>query len=283
MRTIKSVITLLAVFFVAAPLVQADIISAQELKMMMDNDEELVIIDASKSDKYDAGHLEGAVNINHASLYREGGVPGLIKCLGELSDIFGNKGVARDSNIVIYDGGSQLYSSRIHWILKHVGAENVRVLHKDMDVWDKAGLLLVTTPTEVVPVTFIPNPKSELFASTDHVRDHKDDPNVVLVDVRTPAEFEGTAKNSEGHIAGAISLNYTDLLTETGTFKEASELAAIATANGITPEKEVIFYCRTSVRGAVSFTAFESVLGYENVKVYDGAYLEWKASNPVVQ
>jgi len=283
MRNIESVITLLAVFLLSSVAANAEIISAQEMKTLMENREDLVIIDASKADSYQAGHLEGAVHINHASLNRQGPVAGLIKCLGELSDIFGENGIARDSNIVIYDDGSQLYSSRIHWILKHVGAENVRVLHKDMGVWDKAGLPLVTTPTEVDPVTFIPNPKSELFASTEHVRDHKDDPNVVLVDVRTPAEFDGTAEKSEVHIAGAINLNFTDLLTETGDFKEASELEAIATANGITPEKEVIFYCRTSVRGAVSFTAFESILGYENVKVYDGAYAEWKASNPVVQ
>lgn len=253
------------------------------MKTLMEDNEDLMIIDASKADSYQAGHLEGAVNIEHSSLYRQGPVAGLIKCLGELSDIFGENGITRDSNIVVYDEGSQLYSSRIYWILKHVGAENVKVLHKDMGTWSEAGLPLVTAPTEVDPVTFIPYPKPELYASTEHVRDHKDDPNVVLIDVRTPAEFDGTAQNSEGHIDGAININFTDLLTETGAFKEASELAAIANANGITPDKEVVFYCRTSVRGTVSFTAFESILGYDNVKVYDGAYLEWKVSNPVVQ
>ena len=283
MRNIQSVITLLTVFLLSSVAANAEIISAHDMKTLMEGEEDLVIIDASKADTYQGIHLEGAVNIEHSSLYRRGSVAGLIKCLGELSEIFGKNGITRDSNIVIYDEGSQLYSSRIYWILKHVGAENVKVLHKDMDVWSEVGLPLVTTPTEVVPVTFIPYPKPELYASTEHVRDHKDDPNVVLVDVRTPAEFDGTAQNSEGHIDGAININFTDLLTETGAFKEASELAAIADANGISPDKEVVFYCRTSVRGTVSFTAFESILGYDNVKVYDGAYLEWKASNPVVQ
>lgn len=283
MRNIKSIITLLAVFFLAASVAQADIISAQELKTLMDNGEDLVIIDANKPENYQAGHLKGAVNINHTSLYQEGDIPGLIKSPAELANIFGKKGVSATSSVVIYDDGSQKYSSRTYWILKYLGAERVSVLHNDKDAWSKVGLPMTTTPTKADPVTFTPNSNPDLIASTEYVRDHKDDPNVVLVDVRTPAEFEGTAKNSEGHIAGAISLNYTDLLTETGTFKEAAALTAIATANGITPEKEVIFYCRTSVRGAVSFTAFESVLGYENVKVYDGAYLEWNASNPVVQ
>jgi thiosulfate/3-mercaptopyruvate sulfurtransferase len=283
MRIKKTVTTALVVFLLSAVMANAEIISAQDVKALMESEKHLVIIDASKADTYQAGHLEGAVNIEHSSLYRRGGVAGLIRCLGELSEIFGKNGITRDSNVVIYDEGSQLYSSRIYWILKHVGAENVKVLHNDKDTWSKAGLAFVTTPTEIDPVTFIPYPKPGLYASTEHVRDHKDDSNVVLVDVRTPAEFDGTAKNSEGHIAGAININFTDLLTESGAFKDAAELADIASANGITPDKEVIFYCRTSVRGTVSFTAFESILGYDNVKVYDGAYLEWKVSNPVVQ
>lgn len=261
----------------------AEIISAQDMKTLIESEEDLVIIDASKADTYQGGHLEGAVNIEHSSLYRQGDVAGLIRCHGELSDTFGKNGITRDSNIVIYDEGSQRYSSRVYWILKHVGAENVKLLHNDKDAWSKAGLPLVTTTTDVDPVTFIPYPKSELYASTEHVRDHKDDSNVVLVDVRTPTEFDGTAKNSEGHIAGAINIDFTDLLTESGAFKDAAELADIASANGITPDKEVIFYCRTSVRGSVSFAAFESILGYDNVKVYDGAYVEWKVNNPIVQ
>ena len=283
MKNIKSVITLLAVSFLAAAVARADIISAQEVKTLMNDNENLVIIDANKYENYRSVHLEGAVHIYHTSLYQGGDVPGLIKSPAELADIFGKKGVSTNSTIVIYDDAGQLYSSRVYWILKYLGAENVRLLHKDIDVWCKAGLPLSTRPTRVDPVTFTPDPIPNLNASTDYVRDHKDDPNVVLVDVRTPAEFDGTAKNSEGHIAGAINLNYTDLLTETGAFKEASELTDIATANGLAPEKEIIFYCRTSVRGTVSFAAFESVLGYENVKVYDGAHVEWKKSNPVIQ
>lgn len=276
---------LLAVFILSSVVAvgQTDIITAEELKTLMKNNEELVIIDANKSKNYQASHLKNAVNIYHMDLYQEGDISGLIKSPEELAGIFGEKGVAETSKIIIYDDGSQKYSSRTYWILKYLGAENVRVLHKDMDVWSKVRLPLATTTTKATPVTFTPNPDLDLIASTNYVRDHMDDPNVVLVDVRTAAEFEGTAKNSEGHIAGAININYTDLLTETGSFKEASALAAIAKANGITPEKEVVFYCRTSVRGTVSFIAFKNILGYENVKVYDGAYLEWKASNPVVQ
>jgi thiosulfate/3-mercaptopyruvate sulfurtransferase len=283
MTNIKSAIAALAVFLLSAAVAQADVISAQEVKTLMNGNEDLVIIDANNYDHYRAVHLEGAVNIFHTSLYQKGDVAGLVKSPKELADILGKQGISESSNIVIYDDRGQLYASRIYWILKYLGAEKVSVLHKDTDAWCKAGLPLATTPTRVNSVTFKPDPDPDLYASTEYVRDHKDDPNVVLVDVRTPAEYVGTAPNSEGHIEGAVNINFTDLLTEKGDFKDASELAAIAEANGISPEKEVIFYCRTSVRGSVSFTAFESILGYDNVRLYDGAYVEWTVSNPVVQ
>jgi thiosulfate/3-mercaptopyruvate sulfurtransferase len=283
MRNKKAVVTVLLTFIFSAAAAQADIISAQELKTLMNGNEDLVIIDANNYDHYRAVHVEGAVNIFHTSLYRKGDVAGLVKSPEELADIFGKQGISESSNIVIYDDRGQLYASRIYWILKYLGAEKVSVLHKDTDAWCKAGLPLVTAITRVNSVTFTPDPNRDLYASTEYVRDHKDDPNVVLVDVRTPAEYVGTASNSEGHIEGAININFTDMLTEKGDFKDASELAAIAEANGISPDKEVIFYCRTSVRGSVSYAAFESILEYENVKLYDGAYVEWTVSNPVVQ
>ena len=283
MRNKKAVVTVLLTFIFSAAAAQADIISAQELKTLMNGNEDLVIIDANNYDHYRAVHVEGAVNIFHTSLYRKGDVAGLVKSPEELADIFGKQGISESSNIVIYDDRGQLYASRIYWILKYLGAEKVSVLHKDTDAWCKAGLPLVTAITRVNSVTFTPDPNRDLYASTEYVRNHKDDPNVVLVDVRTPAEYVGTASNSEGHIEGAININFTDMLTEKGDFKDASELAAIAEANGISPDKEVIFYCRTSVRGSVSFAAFESILEYENVKLYDGAYVEWTVSNPVVQ
>lgn len=278
----KYLITLLAAFLISAQ-AHAEIISAQEMKTLMDSDEALVIIDAGNAESYAAGHLEGAVNLGLASLHRRGDVPGLIKCLGELSDVFGQHGIRRDSNIVVYDDGRQLYASRVYWILKHVGATNAKILHRDTDTWNTAGLSLVTTTTDVEPVEFIPNPAPELFASTDYVKDMMDDANIVIVDVRTPAEYTGAAPSSDGHIDGAVNINFTDMLTDTGAFKSASELEAIADANGITPDKELILYCKTSVRATVSFTAFTEVLGYENVKVYDGAYAEWSTSNPVVR
>lgn len=262
---------------------QGDIISADEFMKLIKADNTVVVVDANKPGNYDANHVKGAINIYHNDLYQEGEIAGLIKNPEELAAFFGAKGISETTPVIVYDDGSQKYSSRVYWILKYLGAENVKLLHKDMDAWRKARIPLTAQATTLEAVTFTPNTgKEELMAGMGCIKKHQDDPHVVIVDNRTAEEYNGL-KNSEGHLPGAININYEDLLTDTGAFKTAEELQAIAEANGITPDKEVIFYCRTSVRAAVAFAAFRNILGYNDVKVYDGAYLEWAASNPVVQ
>lgn len=285
MRISKVLSFLLAVLFLAGTSLsaQTDLISAKELKDLMKNNEDLVIVDGNKSSNYAASHIKGAINIYHMDLYQDGDLSGIIMSPEDLAAFFGDKGISETTPVVVYDDGSQKYSSRVYWILKYIGAEEVKILHKDMDEWAKVRLPLASAATILDPVTFTPDVNPEVFATLDYVKENKDRADVVLVDVRTAEEFNGEKSNSDGHIPGAININYEDLLTDTGAFKPVEALKAIAEANGITPEKEVIFYCRTSVRGTVSFIAFRNILGYDQVRVYDGAYLEWAAANPVVQ
>ncbi|MCB0589537.1 MAG: sulfurtransferase [Phaeodactylibacter sp.] len=285
MKMLKVIASFLAFLLLASfnLRAQGDIISADEFMNLIKADKTVVIVDANKPGNYEANHVKGAINIYHNDLYQEGEIAGLIRSPEELAAFFGEKGISETTPVVIYDDGSQKYSSRVYWILKYLGAENVKLLHKDMDAWRKARIPLTAQPSTLAAVTFKPNMgKEELMAGMGCIKKHQNDPHVVIVDNRTADEYNGVSK-SEGHLPGAININYEDLLTETGAFKPAEELQAIADAHGITPDKEVIFYCRTSVRAAVAFAAFRNILGYKDVKVYDGAYLEWAASNPVVQ
>lgn len=265
--------------------VKTDIISVRDFSKLMKANKELVIIEASKSKIYNKSHVKNAIYINHNDLYRKGDIKGLIKNNEELATFFGSKGVSDDAEIVIYDDGSQKYSTRVYWILKYLGAENVKILHKDMDAWSKARIPLTANVPEIKPTTFTVSSNPAIFASKEDVKFLQSNDNAILIDARTRAEFEGISIKpaSDGHIAGAININYKDLLTDTGAFKSKDELMAIAEAMGITPDKEIVTYCRTSVRAAVVFVAFRNILGYENVKVYDGAYMEWAVDNPFVQ
>lgn len=284
MKTLHVFNTLLVVFLInTLASAQVDLITAKECMARTKENANIILVDANKPKNFVVNHIKGAINIDHNDLYQTGDISGLIKSPEELATFFGAKGISETSEIVVYDDGSQKYSTRIYWVLKYLGAQNVQILHKDLKECRAARVPLTATASKLPPVTFTPTVQPELFASLDKVKSGVNKPEMVLIDCRTPEEFSGV-KKSKGHIPGAININHKDFLTETGAFKPVEALQAMVDEMGITPDKEVVLYCKTSVRAAVGFVAFRNILGFEKVKVYDGAYSEWKAlGEPVVQ
>lgn len=282
---IFNVITLISLFLISSLVVNAQVeyIAAKDLKAFMKENPEAVLVDANKTKNYNVNHVKGAIHINHMNLYKEGDVKGLIKSPEDLAAFFGAKGISETTPVVIYDDGSQKYNTRIYWILKYIGAQNVKLMHKDLDEWRAARIPLTAAPSKKKAVTFTPTVDESILATIDDVKEGlANKPNFVLVDCRTADEYAGISK-SEGHIPGAININYEDLLTETGAFKSKEELKAIGEKHGITADTDAVFYCKTSVRAASEFVAFKEILGYKNIRVYDGAYNEWKVENPLEQ
>ncbi|PLX02442.1 MAG: hypothetical protein C0595_10870 [Marinilabiliales bacterium] len=273
MKFIRNIILLSAtiLFLSSTAIAQGDIISTADFMKLYKTDKGLVIVDASQESTYKKMHVKNAVNIPHKALYKEGEIEALILDPADLAKIFGENGLSNTTNIVVYDGGSQKYSSRVYWILKYMGAENVKLLHKDMNDWRKSRVPLTSTPSRVKAATFTPNVNNSIMANLADVKSG----NSIILDVRAADEFDGTADNSEGHIPNAVNINYEDFLTESGAFKSKADIETILKSKGITSSSKVIGYCRTSVRAAVVYSAFVDVLGWNNFKVYDGAYAEW--------
>lgn len=280
---IKLFLSVVISFVYLTSIGQTDLISAKDFMALTKTADNLVIIDAAKESTYKTSHVKGAVNIPHKTLYVEGGVEGVIKSPAELAKIFGRNGISENSKIVIYDDGSQKYSSRVYWILKYIGAKDVKLLHKDMNDWKKVRVPLTRMPAKAKATTFTPTVNKAIYADMAQVKAAKGKAKVI--DARTPEEFNGTSEKpvSPGHIPGAININHKDVLKANEAFKSKAEIEAIAAKNGIKPTDEIILYCKTSVRGAVLFVAFKDILGYNNVKVYDGALEEWQVSNEVVK
>lgn len=263
---------------------QIDIISAKDFMGLAKENPNLVVIDAGKAKSFENNHVKCAIYISHLDLYqKDNEIDGLILPPEQLAAFFGDKGISENSEIVIYDDGSQKYNTRIYWILKYIGANNVKLLHMDMTEWAKVRIPLTTAMVTLKPVTFTPTVHPEIYADLDMVSKAETDKSIVLIDARTDEEFDGTGSGSTGHIPGAIHLDYKLFLTDTGAFKPEEELRKMVEDLGITPDKEIITYCKTSVRAAPVFVAFKNILGFENVRIYDGAYNEWVASQPVVQ
>jgi len=283
MKSIKNIALLLifAVASLAGTFAQQDIITTKEFKGLMKSNKELVIIDASKSKVYKKAHVKNAMHILYAKLNKPkaSNPMGMIQTADFIADYMGKLGVSADDEIVIYDGGSQKYSSRMYFTLKYAGAKNVKMVHKDMAVWGKNRIMLTAAaPKKRKAASFVPTAQDNMLVSLDYLVANKDKANVVIVDTRSPAEFAGEKKVIDGvfgRIPGSINIPFEEFELDGGAFKNKAQLQTLADKYGIGQDKEVIFFCKTGVKGAVAYIAFNNILGHPNAKLYDGGCAEY--------
>jgi thiosulfate/3-mercaptopyruvate sulfurtransferase len=217
--------------------------------------------------------------VYHKDLYKKSGPDGVLLSNSALASYFGEKGISNTNTIIIYDDGKNKYSSRVYWVLKYLGAKNVKLLHKDMKAWRSARIPLTKSATKIKPAAFTPSVNKSISANVAWVKSHMKDANVVIIDARHVSEYNGTSEKpvSKGHIPGSVNIEWKKMITESGALKPKEELKKIFAAAGVTPEKTIVIYCATSVRAGIEYVALKSVLGFPNVKVYDGAYNEWES------
>jgi thiosulfate/3-mercaptopyruvate sulfurtransferase len=130
----------------------------------------------------------------------------------------------------------------------------------------------------------MPRPQPALRAFRDDILGRMGDPRFVLVDVRSPAEFNGeimappgmpeTAQRA-GHIPGAVSMPWSRTVNEDGTFRDREALAQLYAGQGVTPDNDIITYCRIGERSSHSWFVLHELLGYERVRNYDGSWTEY--------
>lgn len=265
-------------FFIAAVINAQDIISVNDLAKQLKNDD-LVVVWSGAEDGYKV-HITGAVSVPHSSLCKNEPVRNLIKSPAEMAKDLGANGITPDKTIVVYDEGSGKYSGRMYWILKYLGAPNVKMLDGNLTAW-KAGRKPITgAPSKINAGTFTAKADAAQLATMDEVKKAVGNSSYVIIDARTPEEYAGTAETElrKGHIPGAVNVNYETVMDAKGLLKPNGELKTLFESKGITSNKTAIVYCETSVRAGVIYLALKG-LGYPNVKVYDGAYIEWQATS----
>jgi thiosulfate/3-mercaptopyruvate sulfurtransferase len=251
---------------------QGDIITAADFMKLYKADKSLVIIDASKAGDFKKSHIKNAINIPNVELNTNAD-DGFLKSNDELAKVFGAKGVNNESTIVVYDGGSQKPASRVYWVLKYLGVSNVKILHKDMTTFKKSRVPLTPMATKKKATTFTLNVNDAIIASQADIKAAK----AKLFDARDANEFAGTTEKSKGHIPAAVHFSFKEVQDANHDFLPKAELEKVAAAHGVSADAPIIVSCQSGKRAAVLYVAFTSVLGYKNVKVYDGSYNEWVA------
>jgi thiosulfate/3-mercaptopyruvate sulfurtransferase len=243
----------------------------------------LVILDARSPDRYAAGHIPGAVNLPVADITRTiNGVPGMLAPISEVERALGDRGITREIQIVIYDdfGGDQ--ATRLFWALEFLGHPRVSVLQGGFALWQHERRPVSRDTPAVTAARYQASPDPTRLADLASVKAHLDNRSVMLLDARSPEEFEGEVPGRDvkraGHIPGAVNVDWVRHLTtgEPRQFKGGSELARLYRRAGVTPDKEIITYCRTGVRASHTYFVLR-LLGYPKVRLYDGSFVEWAA------
>jgi thiosulfate/3-mercaptopyruvate sulfurtransferase len=233
---------------------------------------------------YDQSHIPGAVAWNWTSQLADG-VRRDIAGREEFSELLSKSGIGPDTQIVLYGDNNNWFAAWAYWQLKLYGVERVRLLNGGRKYWLDNNLPLSTdTPSYEATGIQLPEVDPSLRAFRDDILPRLGDEGLALVDVRSPAEFNGeviappgmteTAQRA-GHIPGAASIPWAQTVREDGTFKSADELEALYAAKGVTADKDVIAYCRIGERSSHSWFVLHELLGFGRVRNYDGSWTEW--------
>lgn len=238
---------------------------------------------------YESGHLPGAVFIDWRDELTnpDVSVEGQILTGEQLETLLSERGIANEHTVVFYDDTSNLFATRAYWVLAYYQHKDVRVYDGGSTKWVADGNDLSTEAVSYEATEYTAaEPDPAIRTTAEYVLDNLDNENVVTCDTRSTAEYTGEDARAErgGHIPGAVHLEWTHAVNEDGTFKPVPELAALFYAEGFTPDKEILTYCQTGVRGAHTWFVLSELLGYPNVRNYDGSWAEWGNSDaPVSQ
>ncbi len=237
---------------------------------------------------YEKGHIEGAVGWNwqrdlQDQLARD------IASREALAALLGKSGITPETTIVLYGDNNNWFAAYAYWALKYYGHDKVHLVDGGRVKWEKEGRAYTTDVPEQSAKTYhFAGPQNEkIRAFREHVLDKIG--KAALVDVRSPKEFSGELLAPEnlpqegaqrgGHIPTAASIPWaTAVNAEDGTFKSTDELKEIYGGKGVVPNKEVIAYCRIGERSAHTWFVLHELLGYPDVKNYDGSWTEWGSS-----
>ena len=234
---------------------------------------------------YDQGHIPGAVGWNWQTQLQDNVRRDLIE-KAALEELLGKSGISNDTTVLVYGDNNNWFAAYALWQLKYYGHKDVRLVNGGRKKWVEEKRPLTTEPTTVAAATYrATGPDESIRARKEDVQSLlKKNTRAQLVDVRSVDEFTGkiiappgmseTAQRG-GHIPSAANIPWSQAVNEDGTFKSADALKQLYESKGVEGGDEVIAYCRIGERSSHSWFVLKYLLGYDEVKNYDGSWTEW--------
>jgi thiosulfate/3-mercaptopyruvate sulfurtransferase len=235
---------------------------------------------------YDQGHIPGAVKIDWVADLNDQVVRDYLD-REHFEQLLSSKGIGNDTTVVFYGDKNNWWATYALWVFKLYGHKDARIMNGGRAKWIAEGRDMTKEVPSYPPANYKAPERddSTIRAFRDQVREHIKKSGVALVDVRSPQEYsgerthmpeypqEGTLRG--GHIPTAASIPWAQAVKEDSTFKSREDLEALYGGKGVTPDKDVIAYCRIGERSSHTWFVLTYLLGYPRVRNYDGSWTEW--------
>ena len=250
------------------------------------DDPRLVVAEVDENPAlYDEGHIPGAVKLHWKEDLQDPLIRDVVK-KDRFEELLGERGIRNDTTVVLYGDKNNWFAAYAYWYLKTYGHEDVRLLDGGRTKWIEEGREMTKEAPAPAAASYSAKDRDEsIRVRRDEVLAKLGVDAVALVDVRSPPEYAGElvappgyeqeGASRTGHIPGAQSIPWATAVRDDGTFKAVDELAEIYRDKAVAPEKEVLTYCRIGERSAHTWFVLHELLGYDNVRNYDGSWTEW--------
>ncbi|MDX6486477.1 MAG: thiosulfate/3-mercaptopyruvate sulfurtransferase [Gaiellaceae bacterium] len=250
------------------------------------SDDAVVVAEVDENtDLYEEGHISGAVKLHWRDDLQDPIERDLIE-KNRFEQLLGERGIGNDTTVVLYGDKNNWFAAYAYWYLKVYGHPDVRILDGGRQKWiDERRELTTDVPTPTAKTYTAQERDETIRARRDEVLAGLGAGDRALVDVRSPQEFSGElmappgyeqeGASRTGHIPTAQSIPWAQAVRDDGTFKSAEDLRGLYGDKGITPDNKVTAYCRIGERSAHTWFVLHELLGYNDVRNYDGSWTEW--------
>ncbi len=247
------------------------------------SDPNVVVIDCATLEAYRRAHIPGAVHLPVHYYIKdedpEGDHGTFVMKQPAFEKLMGDLGVSNDTLVITYDDNNALVASRLWWVLRFYGHTNAKVLNGGWHRWLTENRPVTFHATKPEKATFEARAVEDVHASADDLLAAHSDPGCQVLDARTDGEWAGTnsrGNKRSGHVPNAKHLEWVKFVetADTRRFLPAGQLESLLASAGIERNKPTITYCQGGIRAAHAAFVME-LLGYENVRVYDGSMRDW--------
>lgn len=261
-------------------------ISADKAQVLIERND-VVFVDCRPEQSYKDGHIPGAISITRDDIedknYPYGGMK--IDQIS-LEKLLSDKGVSSTDFLLLYDDRGGCEATRLIYILHEYGFKNAAVIDGGLISWKEKNFDVtnVINPREKGKFNFSNMKVDTWHAEYADVINHSGE-NQIILDCRTKEEYDGSRLKSgaflKGRIEGALWLDFVANIDEGNSkcFTDTNDLRKLYTERGITPDKDIIVYCQSGVRSSHTTFILKNLLGYKNVRNYDGSWIEYSFKN----